>query len=100
MNFLVLARDGKDEHALERRLAMRETHWNGVMELYAAKKVVFAGALLNEQGKMAGSYLIVDFPSEEAIYREWLDHEPYVKGDVWREIEIQPCAIADLSKSL
>lgn len=41
---------------------------------------------------MIGSMLILEFPSHAEL-DAWLGVEPYVIGDVWREIEISPVKV-------
>jgi uncharacterized protein YciI len=54
MQFIVIAYDGTDKGALERRLAAREAHLKSAKELYDAGKWLYAAALLNDGGKMIG----------------------------------------------
>ncbi len=54
----------------------------------------YGAALLHEDGSMKGSMLMMDFESEAAL-QEWLDREPYVTGDVWRELTIHKCNTRD-----
>lgn len=42
---------------------------------------------------MSGSVMLVDFPSLDALH-DWLDHDPYVTGDVWQEYDVQPFQVA------
>lgn len=48
---------------------------------------------------MIGSVLIVDFPTREAL-DGWLKVEPYVVGDVWKQIEITPCKVPPMFMNL
>lgn len=89
MQFLLIARDGDDEGALARRLAAREQHIALGDQLVASGNMLYGGAILDEAGQMAGSVLVLDFPSRDDV-DAWLKIEPYVLGDVWREIDIQP----------
>jgi len=88
MQFLIMAYDGTDEDALDRRLAVREKHIENAHGMQLAGNLLFAGALLDDAGKMIGTMAAVDFPTREDI-DSWLETEPYVTGDVWRNIEIQ-----------
>ena len=36
--------------------------------------------------------LVMDAESREAL-QTWLDEEPYVVGEVWREVTVQPCQV-------
>ena len=83
MQFIVKAYDG--EGMLERRLAVRPRHLDGMAKLGA--HVICAGGLLDEEGKMKGSALILDFPSREEL-DAYLAEEPYVQEHVWDRIEV------------
>ena len=95
MYFLVTAYDGKDSEAPARRAGARELHLAGVQKCVEERKHLFGAAITDDDGNMTGSVLVVDYPSKEALMGEWLDHEPYVLGNVWQEIDIQPCKIPD-----
>lgn len=88
MQFLVLGYDGKDEGAPARRLAAREAHLKGVRERVEQGVILYASALLDDAGQMIGSMIICDFPSREALNKQWLQNDPYVTGDVWKKIEV------------
>ena len=92
MQFLVTAYDGSDQGALERRLSARERHIELVEIMRKEGKFLYAVAILNEEEKMIGSVLIVDFPSRKDL-DEWLLIEPYVTGDVWQQIDIKQCKV-------
>jgi uncharacterized protein len=88
MQFMVIAYDGKDDEALDRRMAAREAHLTGFKERYDKGEFIFGSAILDEGGKMVGSIIVCDFPSRRALDEVWLKSEPYITGDVWREVEI------------
>ncbi|RPI28154.1 MAG: hypothetical protein EHM70_17030 [Chloroflexota bacterium] len=88
MQFLLMGYDGTDEGALERRLAAREDHLKLFRERVDQGKFLFGSALLNDDGKMIGSMIICEFPSREALDEEWLKHEPYMLGSVWKRVEV------------
>src|SRR5881398_700792 len=92
MQFIVIAHDGTDEEALQRRLAVREAHIALGDSMVASGHQVYGVALLNDAGKMIGSVIICEFPSQGEL-DVWLAREPYVIGDVWRHIEIIPCRV-------
>lgn len=89
MEFQVVAHDGRDAGALDRRLKAREAHLDGVRRMRAAGHFIAGGALLGEDGQMIGSTLYLDFPSRQAL-DEWLAQDPYVTGGVWIDIHVQP----------
>lgn len=95
MQFLVIAYDGKDEKAMDRRMAARAAHLTGVEKMKAEGKVLYGVAILDTQEKMTGSVMVVEFPSR-ADLDSWLKVEPYVTGNVWQKIDILPCRVPPL----
>jgi len=96
MQFLVMAYDGTDANALKRRMAVREAHLSGAAELKQAGKLIAGGAILDEDEKMIGSTLYVEFKSRAEL-DGWLSNDPYVTGDVWQNITVQPIRLAVVS---
>ncbi len=94
MQFIVIGYDGTDDDALNRRLAAREAHLKQAEILYSQGRWLYAAAILNDEGKMAGSMIVCDFPSKEALEKDWLNSEPYVLGNVWKTIEIKKAQVA------
>lgn len=89
MQFLVIARDGTDEGALDRRLQARPTHLEGIAPLVESGQVLVGGAILSASGDMVGSMVLADFPDRKDL-DAWLENDPYVTQGVWREIEVTP----------
>ncbi len=79
MQFVVIARDGTDPDAVARRQAVRPTHLDGIQPLVDAGHILAGGAMLDDDGNMRGSVLLVDFPSRVEL-DAWIDHDPYVTG--------------------
>ena len=52
-------------------------------------RIICAGGLLDEEGRMKGSALIMDFPDRAAL-DAYLASEPYVTEHVWETIEVEP----------
>jgi len=102
MQFIVTAYDGKDADAVTRRLNARGEHLDGVKRLIKEGRHLFGAAILDDNGKMIGSIMVVDYPSQETLENEWLKNEPYVTGNVWQDIDIKPCKVPEffLDKSL
>jgi uncharacterized protein YciI len=92
MQFLVTGRDGTDEGALERRLKTRDAHIAMCDTLFNQKKLLFGVALLDDNEKMVGSNMVFDVESREEL-DALLAVEPYVTGNVWETIDIQPCRL-------
>lgn len=93
MQFVVIAKDGTDPEAPERRARARQAHLEGVMKMKEEGKIVAGGAILDDEGGMIGSVAMVEFPSRAEL-DAWLATDPYVTGDVWRDIEIKPFKVA------
>ncbi|MFN7113038.1 MAG: YciI family protein [Alphaproteobacteria bacterium] len=95
MPFIVTAPDFPN--ALDKRMAARQAHLDALAGMKAEGKVLYAAALLDDNGDMAGSMLVVDLPDVAAI-ETWLANEPYILHGVWDKsrITIQPCRPAAL----
>ncbi|MED4531363.1 YciI family protein [Metabacillus fastidiosus] len=95
MQYIVTAYDGTDEKATDRRLAVREEHLKSVERRFKEGQHLYGAAMLNDEGKMIGSMMVVDYPSREEL-DNWLKVEPYVTGNVWQKIEIKRCKVASI----
>lgn len=95
MQFVLIGRDGDDGEALARRMAAREAHLSGCAAMRESGRLLYAAALLSDDAeqKMVGSMLVMEWPSRAEL-DAWLKDEPYVKGEVWKKIEINPCKLA------
>lgn len=89
MEFLVIAMDGTDEGALDRRMAAREAHIAGISRLKEQGHFISGGAILDDQGNMIGSAVVLDFPDRAAVEKCIAD-DPYTKGNVWQDVTIRP----------
>jgi uncharacterized protein len=90
-----MAWDGEDEGALERRMAVRETHTVRACQAARNGLILEAGAILNDAGQMIGSVMMLEFPSELEA-RAWLEADVYVTGQVWQHWELRPFRVAAL----
>ncbi len=95
MQFLIIAKDGSDEKALDRRLSVRQLHLTLATEMHDNGQALYGAAILNETETMVGSIMICEFPSRKEL-DYWLLVEPYVTGGVWQNIEIQQCRVAPM----
>lgn len=84
MQFLVKAYDG--EGMLDKRMEVRPRHLEGMKAL--GRQIICAGGLLDEEGKMKGSALVMEF-SSRADLDVYLTSEPYVVEGVWQKIEVE-----------
>ena len=92
MQFLVIGKDGKDKKAMERRLAVREAHLTLGDKMEQSGERWYGCVMLDDNGKMIGSMAVMDFPSEKEL-KDYLKKEPYIKGKVWKTIEIYKCNV-------
>ncbi len=93
--YIVYAWDGTDEAAMDRRLAVRPKHFEGARRLKDNGNFIVGGAMLNEQGKMIGSMMVLQFEDEQGLI-DWKNSEPYIQGAVWENISIYPFRVADV----
>ena len=95
MQFLLLAYDGTDAEALQRRLNVRDEHLRRISGLKKDGEFLFGGAILDNEGKMTGSMIVYDFPDRTAL-DEMLKNEPYFTDGVWERLEIKPFRLAKI----
>lgn len=92
---VIIAWDGKDEAALARRMAVREAHMARVGPQAESGMLAFGGAILDEAGKMVGSIAVIR-AADDAAARAWMADDPYVTGDVWRDVALYGTRFAGL----
>ena len=93
--YLLTAFDHTDAEALQRRLNARPHHLEVVKRLKASGNFIVGGAMLNDEGNMIGSTMVVQFESDEQL-EQWKQNDPYVTGKVWNRIEVRPFKVADV----
>ena len=93
--YLIIAEDGKDDEALDRRQKVRPGHLAGAKKLKENGNFVIGGAMLDHDGNMRGSIMIVQFETKDD-FQKWYDNEPYITGGVWKTIEVKPFRVADV----
>ncbi len=84
MQFMIKALDGDGK--LAKRMEVRPRHLEGMEKLRS--NIICAGGLLDDEGKMKGSVLILDFPSRAEL-DSYLAAEPYVVEHVWESVEVE-----------
>lgn len=84
MQFIIRAYDG--EGMQDKRMEVRPRHLEGIEKV--REHVICAGGLLDEEGKMKGSVLIMEYENREQL-DDYLAHEPYVQEKVWEKIEVE-----------
>jgi len=93
--YLVTAYDYTDTEALQRRMNVRPHHLDAAKDLRANGNYVLGGAILNEDGKMIGSVMILQFETEEAL-EAWKQSEPYITQKIWESVDVKPFRVADV----
>ena len=88
MHFVLVAYDGTDEAALDRRMAVREAHLKLAKEMIDSGQWLYACGILDDDERLIGSMIVCDFPSRDEMEQEWLKIEPYVLGNVWQTVKI------------
>ncbi len=91
--YIITGTDFSD--AFDRRMEAREQHLEGARKFKAEGKLLFAGAFLNDAGKMAGSTMVLQF-EQEAELHAWLESEPYILHKVWETIDVKEIKIPTL----
>jgi uncharacterized protein YciI len=95
MQFLLIAFDGTDPGALERRMNARPGHLENVSVMKRAGEFLLGGAILDDDGKMIGSMIVYEFPDRAALDIR-LGKEPYIINNVWQKIEIRPYRLSKI----
>ncbi len=95
MQFILTAYDGTDINAQARRMKEREDHLEGARKLKNSGNLIWGGALLDDKQTMTGSVVVYEYESREKL-DEMLRDEPYITGNVWQKIDIQPFKLANL----
>lgn len=93
--YLITAYDYTDDGALKRRMDVRPHHLDGARELKANGNYVIGGAMLDDEGKMRGSVMILQFEDEEQL-EAWKQNEIYITQKIWESVDIKPFKVAEL----
>jgi uncharacterized protein YciI len=93
--YLIIANDGRDDEALNRRKEVRLLHLAGAKKLKENNNFVIGGAMLDDDNNMRGSIMIVQFETQDD-FQKWYDNEPYITQGVWKTIEVKPFRVADV----
>lgn len=91
--YLVTAYDYTDTGALERRMNVRPQHLDVANRLKDSGNYILGGAILNQDGKMTGSVMILQFETEEAL-EAWKLGEPYITQKIWESVDVKPFRVA------
>jgi uncharacterized protein len=91
--YLVTAYDFTHEGALQHRMDVRPHHLDAVREMKQDGNYLIGGAILNEDGNMIGTVMIIQFEDEEQL-QAWQQSEPYITQKVWETVDIKPFKVA------
>jgi uncharacterized protein len=91
--YLITAYDYTDAGALERRMNIRPHHLDGAKQLKETGNYVLGGAILNDDKKMIGSVMVLQFETEEEL-KTWKQNEPYITQNIWKSVDIKPFKVA------
>jgi uncharacterized protein YciI len=93
--YIVTAYDYTDTGALQRRMNVRPHHFEGAKELKENGNFILGGAILNDEGIMIGSVMIVQFETEKEL-EAWKQNEPYITQKIWESVDIKPFKVANV----
>ncbi|MFC6998768.1 YciI family protein [Rufibacter roseus] len=93
--YLITGIDYTDAGALDRRMAARPAHLEGVKKLKENGNFILGGAHLSSEDKMIGSTMVMQF-EQEADLQNYLDQEPYILQKVWEQVEVKPFKVAQV----
>ncbi|MDB5137705.1 MAG: hypothetical protein JWP37_4308 [Mucilaginibacter sp.] len=93
--YLVTAYDHTDTDALQRRMNVRPHHLDDAKELKENGNYVLGGAILNDEGDMVGSVMILQFETEEEL-QAWQQNEPYITQKIWETVDVKPFRVANV----
>ena len=93
--YLVTAYDYTDEGALQRRMNVRPHHLDKIRELKQTNNYLIGGAILNKDGHMIGSVMILQFETEEEL-EAWKQSDPYITQKIWETFDVKPYRVAEV----
>ena len=91
---MVLAWDHDGELGVDRRDAARAAHTQSIKALWEQGSVVLGAGILDDDGVVRGSLVVVEYPSRDDVDR-YLESEPFVSQAVWDRIEVHPVFVPD-----
>lgn len=91
MQFVIIGKDAKDSEALSRRMAVRDAHIERAIAAYESGSLLYACGI-KDAGNLVGSVMIYEFPDQQAL-DHYLQDEPYVKNNVWQDLEIKEAGV-------
>ncbi|HEY4877254.1 MAG TPA: YciI family protein, partial [Puia sp.] len=71
------------------------SHFENSKRLKALGNFILGGAILNDEGNMVGSNMILQFETEAEL-QDWLNTEPYITKKVWEKFEVYSFKVDDV----
>ena len=93
--YLITGYDYTDDGALQRRMNVRPHHLDELKVLKEKSNYILGGAILDDDGKMIGSVMIMQFETEEEL-EAWKQSEPYITQKIWESVDIKPFRVANV----
>jgi uncharacterized protein YciI len=93
--YLIIAWDVTDSNAQERRLNVRNEHLIGAKKLKENGNFILGGAMLNDDGEMIGSTMVLQFTNDDEFHK-WKKNEIYILKDVWDRVEVHSFKVANV----
>ena len=93
--YLITAFDNTNENAFDHRTNVRPYHLEGVKKMKENGNFIIGGAILNDDGKMIGSSMILQFEDPQEL-KNWIDSEPYIQQKVWENFDVKPFQVANV----
>jgi len=93
--YLITGYDFTDAGALDRRMVVRPHHLDKGAEMRKTGNYIFGGAILNDEGKMIGSVMVMQFETEEEL-EAWKQGEPYITQGIWESVDVKPFKVANM----
>jgi uncharacterized protein YciI len=93
--YLITGYDYTDTDALQRRMNVRPHHLDAIKEMKEKGNYVLGGAILNAEGNMIGTVMIIQFETEEGL-TAWKQNEPYITQKIWETVDVKPFRVANV----
>jgi uncharacterized protein YciI len=94
MGYVIIAWDGTDQDALDRRMAVRDRHLEVITCWAREGRLQLGFPTFRPDGSVAGSIMFLD--EDEVGAKEYLSEEPFARESVWQSYEARPFRIAPL----
>jgi len=72
---------------------IRPHHFESARELKKSDNFIFGGAILDDEGRMIGSVMVMQFETAEQL-EAWKQNEPYITQKIWESYDIKPFKVA------